>query len=265
MKHSHVTLLLLAFSLIFTPGSLPAQSTDEEVVVVTLTGQNYKRTVAGVVNTECGGPTVGGVTIGHSAPFGNWGVASNYGDIADTDQFRGWSHEDGPLTKLQWNSCTHGDVEFHAPNCDYYNANDCTTQEGFTFEAVVTHGRMSYRHSATACPTPGTVGNEPGNGCLALEGTQASQTSNHMTLYELDGWVAGHSGDNHDLVKTLYFPGTSVTFTSCSYEECPERTTGWFPKSGQSTDGATHAVVGAELRMKAKATLHGFCDWDAGE
>lgn len=257
MKKIWFTSLLLTFSLVLTPGTLPAQSTDEETVIVTLIGQNYKRTLAGVLNVECGYDTEP-----HSAPFGNWGVASNYGDIEDTDQFRGWKDEGGGPTKLHWNSCTHKEVTFRAPNCEYYNANDCTTQETDPLTAVVNHGQMSYRYSATACPIPGTVGNEPGNGALDLEGSQASQTSNHMTLYELDGWFGGPSVDGHDLVETLYFPGTSVTFTGCTYEGCPERTSGWVDVS---SDTSSEVDVDAQLRMKAKATLQGFCDWDAGE
>lgn len=29
---------------------------------------------------------------GHSCPFGNWGVASNFGDYEDGHQFQGWCH-----------------------------------------------------------------------------------------------------------------------------------------------------------------------------
>ena len=232
----------------------------EEVVVVTLIGQNYKRTVAGVVNAECGGPTVGNLTVGHSAPWGNWGVASNYGDVEDTDQFRGWKHEDGPPTKLQWNSCTHGNVKFHAPNCDYYNANGCTTQETKPFDAVVTHGRLSYRYSVTECPAaPAVIGEGPTEGCLRLNGISVGQSSNHMTVYELD------RPDGYDLVKTIYFPGTSKTFNGCSYENCPEVVTDWVVKGSQSDDGASHAIIGAEFRMKARAVLQTFCDWESSE
>ena len=253
MKKVWYAFLLLIFSLVLTPGTLPAQSTDEEAVIVTLTGQNRNRTVAGVIQTEC--DPVAYPVQWHDPPWGNWGVDSNYGGRSDTDQFRGWQHEDGPPTKLQWNSCTLGNPNFAAPNCQYYNANGCMTQETEPLSSVVTHGQMSYRYSATACPTPGTVGNEQGNGCLDLEGTQASQTSNHMSLFELDV-----EGD--DAIERLYFPGTSVTFTGCTYEGCPERTSGWVDVS---SDTSSAVDVDAQLRMKARATLQGFCDWDAGE
>lgn len=250
-----LALFILTLLLVFIPGTLPAQSADEETCILTLTGQNRNRTVAGSINVECGGPP----GVGHSAPFGNWGVASNYGEISDTDQFRGWKHEDGPRTKLQWNSCTTNRSEFRAPNCSYYNANGCRTQAS---SAVVTHGVMAFRTSSTPCPIPGTVGNAPGTGCRVYEEARVSQTSNHMTLYELDGWRGRESGDGHDLVETLYFPGTSLTLTGCHLGGCPERTTGWV---GMTSSTSSQANVDADLRMKAKATLHGFCDWDSGE
>lgn len=184
MKVNPYILLGLAASLILIPGLVLAQSTDAETVIITLTGQNYKRTVAGAISTEC--DPVQRPVQWHDPPWGNWGVDSNYGTRTDKDQFRGWSHQDGPTTKRQWNSCTLGNPDFAAPNCDYYNDNDCWTQKTVPLLAIVTHGVMSYRHSSTSCPTPGTVGNDPGQGCLVLEGTQASQTNNHMSLFELD-------------------------------------------------------------------------------
>ena len=250
-----LTLLIPTFLLVFAASDLPAQSTDEEVAIITLTGQNRNRTVAGTVNTECGG--------GHSAPFGNWGVASNYGDISDTTQFRGWKYDGGESWKHQWNSCTTAVSEFLPPNCSYYNDNECLTQRS---SGTNTHGVLAYRTSSTPCPTPGTSGNEEGRGCLVFEGVRVFQSSNHMTLYELDGWngigLGNRSADGHDLVETLYFPGTSATLTGCTHDGCPEQTTGWVDMTSSSSSSAR---VEADLRMKAKATLHGFCDWDAGE
>ena len=253
-----LTLLILTCLLVFTSGSVPAQSTDEELAVIVLTGQNRDRTVAGALNVECGYDTEP-----HSAPFGNWGVASNYGDISDTDQFRGWKYEEGPRTKLHWNSCTTRKSEYQAPNCSYYNANNCTTQAS---SATVTHGVMAFRTSSTPCPTPGTVGNEVGTGCRVFEGVRIAQISNHMTLYELDGWhkigLGNRSVDGHDLVETLYFPETVLTLRGCTHDECPEQTSGWVTMTSSSSSTVR---VEAELWVKAKATLHGFCDWDSGE
>ena len=78
MKVNPYILLGLAASLILTPGLVLAQSTDAETVIVTLTGQNYKRKVAGVISTECDEKSVIPPQF-HDPPWGNWGVDSNYG------------------------------------------------------------------------------------------------------------------------------------------------------------------------------------------
>ena len=264
-----------------------------ESIIVTLTGQNWKRTVDGVINVECGLDTEP-----HDAPFGNWGVSSNYSTVLeDKDQFRGWSHEDGPPTKRQWNSCTTKEVTFHAPNCMYYNdppngsMGECMRQRTVDFDdearSTVTHGSFSYRYDAIACSEPATFA-EQWSGAEALIGITVGQSSNHMTLYELDRLrlpgvpvlvpVLGPVLDpvldpllglitDHDLVRTLYFDGTTVRFEEgdCNYERCVEKTTPWKSRTGYGDDGELHAIIEAEFRMKAKATLHGMCDWEAGE
>ena len=58
--------------------------------------ENQLRRVTGAVMVECPGV--------HSAPFGNWGVESDYESRRNTDQFRGWKPHWG--TKGEWNSCT---------------------------------------------------------------------------------------------------------------------------------------------------------------
>lgn len=63
---------------------------------VTVSLENQLRRVTGTVMEECPGI--------HSAPFGNWGVESDYDSRKDKDQFRGWKPRWG--TKGQWNSCT---------------------------------------------------------------------------------------------------------------------------------------------------------------
>ncbi len=246
-------LLLLALGLL-----VPALSDvclaqiQYEYCIVKLTGQNQARSVDGLIDTECGGP----LELGHSAPFGNWGVSSNYGDIRDTDQFRGWSPQDGPSTKRQWNSCTTG---YPPPDCRHYQIPSCGPPQ--TSSAIVSHGAMNYRASTTYCPPPNDQGQseEDPRGCEIISGWDVGQGSNYMTLYELDPWVWNFSGDGHDLVETLYFPGTSVTLTSCDYESCPERVSGWVQMTSSTSWSAD---VEAELRMKASARLEGFCDWN---
>ena len=247
MKKFHFTLLIPLFLLVLVVASSAIlHASGELYCTVTLKGQNRNRTVAGAVNVECGA----GI---HSAPFGNWGVSSNYGGRTDTDQFRGWEDEDGPPTKLQWNSCTTTVAQYHPPNCAYYNANGCTTQAS---SATVTHGVYSYRYAGNQCPQTLDPDDPPLPGCSNMSGVSVTQSNNTMALYELD------APDNDDLVERLYFPSTSVTLGSCNYWGCPERTSSWVDMTGSSTSSAD---VEAELRMKAKAQVEGYCntgDWD---
>lgn len=255
-----VCFILLTLTIgVGSTGMLSAQSQGELYCAVTYKGQNQKRTVSGAVNVECGA----GV---HSAPFGNWGVKSNYGGITDTDQFRGWKHEDGPPTKRQWNSCTTRVPKYRAPNCNYYNDNACTTQR---WDDVVSHGTVTYR-SRNQCPQYLDPNNPQPSGCSNMG--RVEQTNNYMRVYELD------LPDCYDYLRTLKFPRTSVTLTSCNYDGCPERTSSWVqmgssevePRSRLHTllcpgesHGAPSASIRAELRMKAKAQVVGYCDTGA--
>ena len=223
---------------------------------VTYEGQNRNRTVAGEVNVECGF-----AYEPHSAPFGNWGVNSFYGDKTDTDQFRGWKWEDGPSTKRHWNSCTTRVPKYRAPNCDYYNANGCTTQSR---SETVTHGIVTFR-SANQCPQNLDPDNPQPTGCANWSSATVRVGNNNMELFELDSVTGGRTGNDDDHVENLYFPSTSVTFTNCSYHGCPEKTSAWKQMTGSSSSSAD---VRAELRMKAKAQVVGYCanatssDWN---
>ena len=251
-------LLFLTFLFVSTTGPLPAQrfsaGPDAEVCVIVHKGQNRNRTVAGHINEECGSPVtfLGAIRVRHSPPWGNWGVSSNYASKRDTDQFKGWKLKGG---KKQWNSCTTEEPEYAAPNRNFYNANNFTTQAS---PDVVTHGTLYIRTSATPCH-PHRIPVQPGfyTGCSAGPVGQkfTGHTSNFMTIYELD------KPDRDDLIETLYFPGTSVVLTDCTYEGCPEKTTDWVQ---MTRDTSRDAVVEAELRMKARAYLEGDCssDWD---
>ena len=73
-----------------------------------------------------------------------------------------------------------------------------------------------------------------------------------MTLYELD------QRDDDELVETLYFPGTSVALTGCTYDGCPEQTSDWVEMTWATEP---LPIVEAELRMKVSARLEGLCDW----
>lgn len=143
MRNFRSALLVLTFLLVAHSGILSAQVFGEEACVITLEGQNRNRTVAGAINVECGPFSISPEI--HSAPFGNWGVSSNYSSrVQDTDQFRGWKHEDGPLTKRQWNSCTTAKIKFKAPNCEYYSPPRL-------HDAVVSRSRHARSHVLQDC------------------------------------------------------------------------------------------------------------------
>lgn len=175
MRRPNVTLLVLTVLLASTTGFLNAQSPNDLYCAVTYEGQNRNRTVAGDVNVECGFDTEP-----HGAPFGNWGVNSFYGGKTNTDQFRGWKHIDGPQTKRQWNSCTTRDPKFAAPNCDFYNDNECTTQSR---SEVVTHGTVTYRSKNQCAQYPDPNNPQP-TGCANWTG--ATVGNNNMEIIELD-------------------------------------------------------------------------------
>ena len=240
MRNVSISLLILSLLLVSLSGVLHAQSGREEVCIVTLIGQNGNRTVAGAVNKACGAGS-------HSAPWGNWGVSSNYGRNQDTDQFRGWKWKDGPSTKKQWNSCTTKKEQFRAPSYRYYNASNYTTQAS---SGVVIHGERHYRFAPRLCRQ---YSEEPTPGCRGASRKTFSQSDNYMTVYELD-WP-----DSDDLIETLNFPGTSITFGTCTQNGCPEKTSGW---RSMSSSTSREADLRAQLRMKGKARLESSCDWD---
>lgn len=236
--------LVLIFSLVFASAILPAQGNEIQSCIIVLEGQNRNRTVDGVIDEEC--EPVNYVTQWHDPPWGNWGVSSNYSTrVENGDQFLGWEPKG---SQKQWNSCTNVPEypKFHPPNCEYYNADNCSTQASF---GIVTHGQLRYRTSVDICVSG--VPPDDYSGCQ--DQGSVGQDSNHMTLYELD------KPDPDDLIETLYFPGTYVTLIGCTYEGCPERTSSWVEMS-RSTDSTRH--VEAELRMKARAFLEGSCDWN---
>ncbi|HXG33909.1 MAG TPA: hypothetical protein VNJ11_11125, partial [Bryobacteraceae bacterium] len=138
----------------------------------------------------------------HSAPFGNWGVDSNYGTRVDGDQFQGWHYGDG---HHQWNSCTYF---YPCPDssCRYCNYPwpSCTDQK--TIGAVNTHG-SKYVDVWVSCPvdTDGDGDCDQG-GCKDV--WAYGENNNWVRLFELDFDIFWCHAD--DYVDTLYFPPTEV-------------------------------------------------------
>lgn len=99
--------LLFGF-VVVTAGAVPAIA-QQGLCRLSITMLNSTRHVVGEVNTECSWPR---------APFGNWGVESNFGDRNNTTQFAGWKWTDN---KQQWNSCTSEHLRDAGDSCLYYN------------------------------------------------------------------------------------------------------------------------------------------------
>lgn len=239
MRSIHQALIAVVALLASAGGSALAQY---EACTVVIEGQNRNRTVDGRIDAECR-PVVY-PTQWHDPPWGNWGVSSNYGRKRDTDQFKGWKPKDG---KYQWNSCTVR-ANYFPPHRDFYSPPDYRSQRS---PSIVTHGKMGIRNDLL-CPI-NDRDFDPPIGCTSAEGHKVTESTNYMTIYELD------RPDRDDLIETLYFPATKLKLTSCTYSECPERTSDWVAM--QSSTSRT-AIVEAELRMKIKAEVSDECDWD---
>lgn len=205
---------------------------------MSVAGLNQSRRVMGPVHTECPGEII------HTAPFGNGGVTSNYGQKGDSNQFQGWCHNSQACDNsgacrtrctdgwYEWNSCTDQSL-FQPPNCTLYNANNCTEQ--VTATGVNVHGTR-YVDIPVRCPTAAAGASAQG-GCSEVR-TYSSGT-NFMSLYELD------PGSSDDLVQTLYFPETAVSL-SCDAWGCAPAGSAWVaPRAYDSP--ASPAKVYAEL------------------
>lgn len=191
-----------------------------QVCRLSVAGLNQGRMVTGNVNAEC-------PLVLHSAPFGNWGVSSNFGGKGDSHQFDGWCHNTRICDNLgfcrtdcrdgwyEWNSCTDNAV-YKAPNCSLYNASDCTEQ--VTATGINVHGTTTV-DVAVSCPA-----DADGDGVLETGGCADVKTAgngdNYMSLYELDPF------QRDELVQTLYFPPTPVPLM-CTPWNCPAAGSEW--------------------------------------
>ncbi len=229
--------LLLIFAFQVTASLVSAQFCRLSVA-----GLNRSRRVTGAVHAEC--PEL----IIHTAPFGNWGVTSNFGAKQNGHQFQGWCHDayicdnygtcattcrDG---WYEWNSCTDID-RFRAPNCSLYNAADCTEQS--TATGVNVHGTRSV-DIPVRCPS-----DSDGDGILDQGGcgqlTSVTNGTNFMSVYELDP-----IGPD-DLVQTMYFPPTPVAL-ACDGWGCAPASSPWVAPSFYDSPSSPSKVF-AEMAM----------------
>lgn len=215
-------------------GIFPVVVLSGQVCRLSVAGLNRSRSVIGPVHAECPDEIV------HTAPFGNWGVTSNYGQKGDSHQFDGWCQDTrtcdnyGTCTtsctsgRYEWNSCTDY-MPFSAPNCSLYNAQNCTAQ--VTAAGINVHG-TKYIDIPVSCPSTPAQG-----GCADLR--RYASGPNFMSLYELD--PATHD----DLVQTVYFPETVVEL-ACDAWGCAPAGSQWVAPSSYNSP-ASPAKVYAEL------------------
>lgn len=231
--------MLLGFRWLFLISSTACLA---QVCRLSVAGLSQSRRVTGQVHAECPEDIV------HSAPFGNWGVTSNFGQKHDSHQFDGWCHntrtcDNGGSCKTQcqdgwyeWNSCT-DDPLFRAPNCSLYNSVECTEQVTSTGTNV--HG-TKYIDMPVRCPFDSNGDGIPDKGgCSDL--MDYASGANFMSLYELDPVCCDQ------LVQTVYFPQVSVKLT-CDALGCAPVASEWVsPVSWDSP--VSPAKVFAEFAM----------------
>lgn len=193
---------------------------EAQVCRLSVAGLNRERRVTGPVSAEC-------PNLVHSAPFGNWGAASNFGGKVNGRQFDGWCHDSVACDNAgtcaihcrdgwyEWNSCTTHAL-YSPPNCTLYNAAGCTEQISPTGVNVL---GTQFVDLAVSCPrdTDGDGAPDTG-GCSDLR--FYSHGTNFITLYELD------PGGRDELIQTLYFPETPVALR-CGLFECPSAGSEW--------------------------------------
>lgn len=212
-----------------------------QVCELSVSGVNRNRRLIGGVNAECPAPNPF-----HTAPFGNWGVTSNFGSKENGHQFQGWCHNTRVCDNngschdncadgwYEWNSCT-DDPAFRAPNCTLYNANEC--REQVTVTGVNVHGTR-VANLAASCPadTNGD-GLADSGGCSRM--SFYSSGTNFMSVYELD------PASPDELVQTIYFPETALDL-SCGVFGCARAASGWMRPSAYDSP-VSPARISAEM------------------
>ena len=200
---------------------LAALSAEAQVCQLSVAGLNRNRKVKGDIAAECPNNPF------HTAPFGNWGVTSNYGRVGDSHQFDGWCHDvrvcdNRGICKTEcrdgwyeWNSCT-SHADYKAPNCSLYNAAGCTEQA--TTTGINVHGTINVEIPVRCPRDTNNDGVADEGGCRDVR--EHISTGNYMSLYELDPLTG------NDLVQTVYFPQTVMPL-NCAVAGCPASGSEW--------------------------------------
>jgi len=201
----------------------------------------------GPVNVECS------VSV-HTAPFGNWGVTSNFGSKTNGHQFQGWCHDSRICDNsgfcrtdcldgwYEWNSCTDASL-YRAPNCSLYNSNGCTEQVSNMGVNVLGTKTVDV---PVRCPmdTNGDGVMDTG-GCKDV--SRYASGTNFMTLYELD------PGGPDELVQTMYFPEITLNL-DCGVWGCAQTGSTWMTPTFYDSP-VSPAKVYAEMAVVMSSAL----------
>ena len=203
---------------------------------------NKARRVTGAVNEECGNESP---AFWHTAPFGNWGIDSNYTAKYDGYQFPGWKISDG---WFQWNSCTTTVSEYRAPSpChQFYNDgrisdNSCTTQSGTGRGDALHAESTTVWHALASHPIS----------CTSLSPGVQVFNSLHMHVYELDNFPGLYTlHQESDAVTMLTYPQISVPLTCNSDTDECSGSSGWYSQASSSKPG-----TGVSASIKVRVTI----------
>ena len=227
-----------------------------QVCRLSVAGLNQSRRVVGAVHTECPNDPV------HSAPFGNWGVSSNFGQKGNSHQFDGWCHNSPTCDNTgacrtsctdgwyEWNSCTDHSL-YRAPNCSLYNAANCAEQA--TSTAINVHGTRMV-DLPVSCPRDTNGDGVPdAGGCKDV--AQYSSGTNFMSLYELDPVCCD------ELVQTVYYPAVTLLLSCDSLGCVPTGSTWLDPVSWDSptTPAKVFAQMSVAVNWGAFVNTNGRC------
>ena len=194
--------------------ALPAEAQLIQRCEVYLTLETQLRRVTGTVMTECGGECV--LFWCEDAPFGNWGVESDYTRRSNTRQFPGWK-PDG--SRSEWNSCT----------LQYYDG------------PYVNDGRGRQKSDSRARVGGNVFGQGPANDTCREYVAEVVEGHADMTLYEMDRWT------RDDRVTDLGY-GTFDIPVTCSNDWTCDGVSEW-----QSQTSVDSTGVSAEARVKLRA------------
>ena len=201
---------------LFCAGLIIATTSRAQVCRLSVAGVNQSRRVTGQIHAECPEEII------HSAPFGNWGVTSTFGQKGDSHQFDGWCHNQQVCDNsgrcqmdctdgwYEWNSCTDNSL-YRAPNCTLYNSAGCTEQ--VTSTGINVHGTKTV-DIPVRCPIDSNGDGIPDQGGCS-DVTQYASGTNFMSLYELDPICCDQ------LVQTVYFPQITLPL-NCDVFGCAE-------------------------------------------